>query len=94
MYNLYAVWALPNGTFKVAKQLATTGANQFQFLQWPVSEYIAGLVGSSESAIVTSILTDDDLSSLPSGSALYTGYGISVEEMVAAKRYSLRYILG
>ena len=92
MYNLYAVWALPNGTFYVVKQLATSGSNQYQNLSWPLSSYLGGMSGS-ESTNVGKILTEsEDWTAYPNGSALYMGYGITVEEMVQAKRYSLKYV--
>ncbi len=91
-YNLYAVWALPNGTFQVVKELAQpSGTNRYTYLPWPVSEVINGL-SHVESTAFSYILTDTDWHSLPTGSGLYMGYGTTIEEMVQAKRYSLRFV--
>lgn len=82
-YNLYVVHGLANGTWQVA-QVSGSAANYSQ-LPSTFSAYLSGVSG--DSAWVNAL----DQFDLDTGSHVWSGYGLTVDEMVSAGRYVMKF---
>ena len=94
MYKSFFVWALPNGQFREAFS-DTALVKQFTSAHFgfPLKEYANSLLNSSqEFAAFSAILNSPDFNSIPAGSSLYFGYGITDQEMINTGRYRLKYV--
>ena len=90
-YRLYIAALLPPGPLVgEATWLLFNRSGQWQALSWPLAEYLSNV---SESDAYWVELLDNFDARLISGTQLYVGYGSSDQEMLAAGRYRLVYVL-